>query len=37
MKADESADCAGRRGGRLPTGLFIQKKKDFGWVKIQPS
>jgi hypothetical protein len=21
MKADESADCAGRRGGRLSTGL----------------
>jgi hypothetical protein len=21
MKADESADCAGRWGGRLPTGL----------------
>jgi hypothetical protein len=25
MKADESADCAGRREGRLPAGLRIKK------------
>jgi hypothetical protein len=46
MKADESADCAGRWGGRLPNGLrfylFLgpQNRKinfnnsDFGWVQI---
>jgi hypothetical protein len=46
MEADESADCAGRWGGRLPTGLCfyflwgletvkcILKNSEFGGVQI---